>query len=64
MEKTLLEHHYSLRIESLRDDPAVNYAQRIVAVEMLARERGWRFLCDEELIAIRVMQNTGGVYNA
>jgi len=27
MKKTLLEHHYELRIESLRDDPSVDYCK-------------------------------------
>ncbi len=52
--KPLLVHHYELRIEALQDDPRVNYAKRIVAVERLARERGWQYVCDREFIAIHM----------
>jgi hypothetical protein len=37
MKKTLLEHHSELRIESLLDDPSVNYEKRLVTVEHLHR---------------------------
>jgi hypothetical protein len=36
--KTLLEHHYELRLEALRDDP----------------EHGWKWLCDYETINIKM----------
>lgn len=58
-EKTLLEHHYELRIESLKDDPRVNYAKRIVTVEMLAAEFGWKHMCSREYINYRVMDICG-----
>lgn len=60
MKKTLLEHHYELRIESLRDDPRMNFRQRLVTVELLAKERGWKHVCERECIDIK-MQN---IYNA
>jgi hypothetical protein len=56
MKKTLLEHHYELRIESLRDDPSVNYQKRIATVEYLAKEYGWKHLCERKYIDIK-MQN-------
>jgi hypothetical protein len=56
MKKTLLEHHYELRIESLRDDPAINYEKRLVTVELLAKEHGWKHLCERQCIDIK-MQN-------
>jgi len=56
MKKTLLEHHYELRIESLRDDPSVNFEKRLVTVELLAKEHGWKHLCERECIDIK-MQN-------
>ena len=56
MKKTLLEHHYELRIESLRDDPGANYQKRLVTVERLAKEHGWRHVCERECIDIK-MQN-------
>ena len=56
MEKTLLEHHYELRIESLRDDPSVNYQKRLATVEYLAKEFGWKYLCERQCIDIK-MQN-------
>jgi hypothetical protein len=56
MKKTLLEHHYELRIESLRDDPRVNCEKRLVTVELLAKELGWKHLCERECIDIK-MQN-------
>lgn len=56
MKKTLLEHHYELRIESLRDDPRVNYQKRLVIVELLAKEHGWKHLCERECIDVK-MQN-------
>jgi hypothetical protein len=58
--KTLLEHHYELRIEALKDDPRFNYSKRLVTVELLATELGWRHLCDREYITYR-LQN---IYNA
>ncbi len=54
MEKTLLEHHYELRIEALRDDPRVNYAKRIVVVELMAVQLGWKHLCTHEAITNRM----------
>jgi hypothetical protein len=54
MKKTLLEHHYELRIESLRDDSNINYAKRLVAVERLATEHGWKHLCERECIDIKL----------
>lgn len=59
-EKTLLEHHYTLRIEALKDDPRVNYAKRIVAVELMAAEYGWKHLCSIESINCKVEN----IYNA
>lgn len=56
MKKTLLEHHYELRVESLRDDPRMNFRQRLVTVELLAKEHGWKHVCERECIDIR-MQN-------
>jgi hypothetical protein len=56
MKKTLLEHHYELRIQSLRDDPRVNFQERLVTVELLAKEHGWKHLCERECIDIK-MQN-------
>jgi hypothetical protein len=56
MKKTLLEHHYELRIESLRDDPSVNYDKRLVTVQLIAKEHGWTHLCEREYIDIK-MQN-------
>jgi hypothetical protein len=56
MKKTLLEHHSELRIESLRDDPSVNYEKRLVTVELIAKEHGWKHLCKREYIDIK-MQN-------
>jgi len=52
----LLEHHYELRIESLRDDPGINYEKRLVTVELLAKEHGWKHLCERQCIDIK-MQN-------
>jgi hypothetical protein len=56
MKKTLLEHHYELRIESLRDDPRVDYSKFLNTIEALAKENGWRHLCERECIDIK-MQN-------
>jgi hypothetical protein len=52
MKKTLLEYHYQLRIESLKDDATINFAERFLAVERLAKEHGWRHVCDQECIDI------------
>jgi hypothetical protein len=57
MKKTLLEHHYELRIESLRDDPIADYAERLAIVERLATEHGWKHLCAGECIDNN-LQNT------
>jgi hypothetical protein len=54
MKKTLLEHHYELRIESLREDPNVDYSKYLATVEFLAREHGWRHLCERECINIKM----------
>jgi len=56
MKKTLLEHHYGLRIESLRDDPSVDYSKYLATVEFLAKEYGWKHFCEREYIDIK-MQN-------
>jgi hypothetical protein len=56
MKKTLLEHHYELRIESLRDDYSVDYAKCLVTVELLAKEHGWKHMCERKCIDIK-MQN-------
>lgn len=53
-EKTLLEHHYELRIEALRDDPRVNYAKRMITVELMAGQLGWKHICPIEAILNRV----------
>ena len=55
--KTLLEYHYELRIESLRDDPRVNYAKRLVAIEMLANMLGWKHTCSREEMDIKLADN-------
>jgi hypothetical protein len=55
MKKTLLEHHYELRIDSLRDDPRVNYSQYLSAVEFLAKQHGWKHLCERECIDIKML---------
>jgi len=60
MKKTLLEHHYEFRIESLRDDPRVDYSKYLAAVELLAKEHGWKHLCERECIDIK----TKNVYTA
>lgn len=52
--KTLLEHHYNLRIASLADNPRINYARRLVIVEMMANEHGWKYVCPLEAILNRV----------
>ena len=54
MKKTLLEHHYALRIESLRDDPIAGYAKRLAVVERLATEHGWKHLCEGKCIDINL----------
>lgn len=56
MKKTLLEHHYELRIESLRDVSGADCPKRLVTVELLAKMHGWKFLCERECIDIK-MQN-------
>ena len=48
--KTLLEHHYETRIDALRHDLDCSYGKRMIIIEMLALEKGWKFLCDTELI--------------
>ena len=58
--KTLREHHYQLMIEALQDDPRVNYAKRIVVVELMASTLGWKHLCPIEAILNRVED----IYNA
>jgi hypothetical protein len=60
MKKTLLEHHYELRIELLRDDSIADYAKRIAVVERLATEHGWKHLCEGECIDI----NLHNIYTA
>lgn len=54
MKKTLLEHHYEFRIESLRDDPSVDYSKYLANVEFLAKEFGWKHMCEREYIDIKV----------
>jgi hypothetical protein len=54
MKKTLLEHHYELRIESLCDDARINCAKRLVTVELLAKEHGWKHVCGRECIDIKM----------
>lgn len=53
-EKTLLEHHYELRIGALQDDPRVDYAKRLIVVELMAATLGWKYLCPMEAILNRV----------
>lgn len=60
MKKTLLEHHYALRIETLRDDPTVSFERCIAVIESLASEHGWTHLCERECIDIR----TKDIYTA
>ena len=40
-------------IEALQDDPRIDYARRIVTVELLAAELGWKHECSREYIDIR-----------
>ena len=54
MKKALLEHHYELRIESLRDDPNVNYSKRLATVEFPAKKYGWRHLYERECVNIKM----------
>jgi hypothetical protein len=54
MKKTLLEHHYELRIESLRDDPRIDYSRYLASVEFLAKEHGWKHMCEREFIDIKM----------
>ena len=54
MKKTLLERHYELRIESLRDDSIVDYTKRLAVVERLATEHGWKHLCEGKCIDIKL----------
>jgi len=58
MKKTLLEHHYELRIASLRDDSIADCAKRIAVVEHLATEHGWKHLCEGKCIDINLLNNT------
>jgi hypothetical protein len=55
MKKTLLEHHYELRIASLRDDFVADCAKRIAVVEHLATEHGWKHLCEGKCIDINLL---------
>ena len=57
MKKTLLEHHYEFRIESLRDDSIADYAERLGVVERLATEFGWKHLCEGECIDINLQSS-------
>ena len=52
---TLQEHHHRLMVEALQDDPRVNYAKRIVTCELLALKLGNDYTCDEQFIALRVV---------
>jgi hypothetical protein len=54
MKMTLLEHHYKLRIESLRDDPRVDYSKCLITIEDLAKEHGRKHLCERECIDIKM----------
>jgi hypothetical protein len=60
MKKTLLEYHFEFRIESLRDDPGINYSKYLATIEFLAKEHGWRHLCERECISIK----TKNIYTA
>jgi len=54
MKKTLLEHHYELRIESLKDDSIADFAERLAVVERLATVHGWKHLCEGKCIDIKL----------
>lgn len=58
--KTLLEHHYETRIDALAHDLDCSYGKRMVAIELLALEKGWKHLCDSEAINYRMKS----IYNA
>lgn len=51
--KTLLELHYELRIEVLRDDPGSHALERLRTVEAMAKEYGWKYLCDKNTVAFK-----------
>lgn len=51
--KTLLEHHYELRVKALSDDPRIDFAKLLKTTESLAKEKGWKFQCERDLILIR-----------
>lgn len=53
MDKTLLEHHYHYRIAALADDLTDRCARRLVVVETMAKELGWRHVCAAEAIEIK-----------
>jgi hypothetical protein len=54
--KTLLEHHYSLRIEELSTEDN-ECKKNLKACELLATDLGWRYLCDLELIIHKAMED-------
>jgi hypothetical protein len=58
--KTLLEYHYETRIEALSNDLDNGYAKRMVIIEMLANQYGWKHLCEAELINKHITN----IYNA
>lgn len=58
--KTLREHHYETRIAALQHDLDCSYGKRMVAIELLALEKGWKHLCDSETINYK-MEN---IYHA
>lgn len=47
MERTLLEYYYALRIAALATDEDLSYGQRMVVIELLANQYGWKHLCDQ-----------------
>jgi hypothetical protein len=53
----LLVWHSKFMIGALSDDLNVNYSKRIVMVELMALEHGWRHLVTEEQIALRLNHN-------
>jgi hypothetical protein len=49
--KTLLEHYYNVKIEALSNDLDNGYAKKLVTIEMMANEVGWKYLCDKTYIS-------------
>lgn len=54
--KTLREHHYETRIAALQHDLDCSYGKRMVAIELLALEKGWKYLCDKETILYKMQE--------